>query len=65
MPWKKLLVLFAGLLVVTVVVVLLLHFRSRKYNDDDDEEFDSDLLPLTLRDSVSESKSHDIDMKKM
>ena len=65
LPWKKLLVLFAGLLVVTVVVVLLLHFRSRKYDDDDDEEFDSDLLPLTLRDSVSESKSHDIDMKKM
>lgn len=65
LPWKKLLMLFLGLVFVTVVVVLLLSYRARKYDDDyDDEEFDSDLLPLTLRDSVSESKSHDIDMKR-
>jgi len=64
LPWKKLLIMFAILLVATIAIVLFFHYRSKRLYEDDDD-FDSDVLPLTLRDSRSESKSHDIDMKKM
>lgn len=58
-PWKKLAVLFAGLILVAIALALIVHRRYAR----DEEVDDSDPLPLHIRDSVSQAAHHDIDMK--
>lgn len=59
-PWKKLIVLFLGLLCVAIAISLVVHRRYR-YDDFDDDG--SDYVPLHVRDGVSNALHHDIDMK--
>ncbi len=59
-PWKKLLVLFFGLLLVAIAISLLVHRRYERASDDDDG---SAYLPLHVKDGVSGAAHHDIDMK--
>jgi hypothetical protein len=63
-PWKKLLVLFAGMLLVAIAISLLVHRRYRYEDTDDIEEEDgSAYVPLYVKDGVSGAVHHDIDMK--
>lgn len=59
-PWKKLLILFFGLLLVAVAISLIVHKRYQGREDDDD---DSEYVPLHVKDGVSGAVPHDIDMK--
>lgn len=58
-PWKKLIVLFLGLLCVAIAISLVVHRRYRTDIDDDGSEY----LPLHVRDGISGAIHHDIDMK--
>lgn len=60
-PWKKLLVLFSGLLLVGIALSLLIHARYLKKEKDIDDT--SEYLPLHVRDGLSDAAHHDIDMK--
>ncbi len=62
LPWKKLLVLFGGILLVALALALLAHKRFAG----DEEDFiddDGEYLPLHVRETVSQPVHHDIDMK--
>jgi hypothetical protein len=58
-PWKKLLILFFGLLLVAIALALVVHRRYEYDSDDDGSEY----LPLHVKDGVSGATHHDIDMK--
>lgn len=58
-PWKKLLILFFGLLCVAIALSLFVHRRYVKEPYDDD----SDYVPLKFKEGRSEPVHHDIDMK--
>lgn len=59
-PWKKLLVLFVGLLLIAIAISLVVHKRYQGRVDDDD---DSEFVPLHVKEGVSGAVPHDIDMK--
>lgn len=58
-PWKKLMILFVGLMLIALALSLVVHRRYQKEPFDDE----SDYLPLHLKDGHSDALHHDIDMK--
>jgi hypothetical protein len=59
-PWRTLLVLFGSVLGFAVILTILLH---RRFGRVDYEDGDGDHVPMFLRESVSEDKDHDINLK--
>lgn len=59
-PWRTLLVLFGSVLGFAIILTILLHRRFGRVDYEDD---DGDHVPMFLRESVSEDKDHDINLK--
>lgn len=60
-PWRHLLGAFFVLLFITMLLTLVL---ARRYRDDDDtDDHSTHTLPLYVRNTVSENKDHDIDLR--
>lgn len=60
LPWQKLLLLFGLLAVVAIVLTVYLY---RRYGVDEDED-GAALVALHIKDDISSSQDHDIDLKK-
>ncbi len=60
LPLNKLLVIFA---VVLFVVILLAWYFHKRYFDDSEHVDDSERITLRVKDTPSESKDHDINLK--
>lgn len=60
MPWQKLLIVFSVLLIFAVGLTVFLH---RRYGADDEYEDDADHVPMFVRETASEDKDHDINLK--
>lgn len=62
LPWKKLLIAFVSVLLLAILLVLVTYYRRRgEVFEDEDHEY----LPVHIKESVSDSKEHDIDMKRI
>lgn len=60
-PWKKLSIFFAIFVVLALFISLWVHKRYLAREDDLDDDVDH--LPVSIKESISDPKSHDIDMK--
>lgn len=60
-PLKISLIVFTFMLIMIIILALFIH---RRYYGDDVHEVDADSLMVHIRDSVSPSRDHDIDLKK-
>lgn len=58
-PLQTVIMIFGGIIVLTIVLSYAVH---RRYFDQE-EELDSDRVPFYVRDSISEERDHDIDLK--
>lgn len=59
-PWQKLLILFATVLIFAILLTILLH---RRYASDSLYDDGSEDVPFYIRNSVSDDKEHDINLK--
>lgn len=60
LPWKKILLIFATLLLFALLFTVLLLHKFGRY----EHEHDADEVPMFIRESQSEEKEHDINLKK-
>jgi len=58
----KMMLMFLG--VLSVLIILAAYLFHRRYFDEEIADEEADLLHVHVRDSVSEAKEHDIDLKK-
>lgn len=60
-PWQKLIIIFGALMFVTILLTVLIH--RRMVGDDEYHHDGAEDLPLFVRNSVSDDKDHDINLK--